>query len=449
MQSSKAQSFFRYSQLAKSSVGLKQSMISVFGSLVASGLAALVLMMLSRFLGPLYFGQFSTAFALTLILVRINDLGLSVATSKLVPVMDDKTQQQALLNIIFKLRLGLSGIIVVIGIIASQYLPAFLLPSNPSLVLLAFLLCFATAFFEHAQFALQALHKFKIAAFLNASQGALKLILVLPLIFLIFQNTVPLTIITLIVFVLYMLAPIIPVLLLKTIKPASLPISLNVPASVDIKQLYLKIWQVAKHAGLGIIAAGVIENIDILFVQAQLSDFEAGLLAGVSRIALLLYILAYALGNVLNPRVALYKDWLNLHQFWKKAWLILALSILGFVLSMFLAKPLILLTIGSAYLPALDVMRILLAAGFITIAAIPFIAMFYAFNLAWYFSVSGVIQLVIVLAGNYWLVPIYGIEASAWTRLVARVVLLLFTIIIARAQYSMLLKKQTLSEKTV
>lgn len=426
------------------SKGLQQSLINILGSAIASGFAAISLILLSRFLGPTYFGQFSTAFAVTLILVRLNDLGLSVATSKLVPSTENESRK-VLLALLGRYRFALSGLIVTAGLIFSQLLPNFLLQDNPILILLAFLVTFATALFEHAQFTLQATHRFSHAALLNAAQGLIKLIFVLPIIFLATQNTIPMASLTIGIFVFYMLSPALPVLLNLLIKPSSLPISISVPSNKEfpaLKQLKKRVFALTKHAGLGILAAGIIENVDILFVQGYLSDFDAGLLGGVTRIALLLYIVGYAIGNVLNPRVAKYKKLADLHSFWKKAWLIFALCVIGFIFSMFIAEPLIVYTIGSSYLAALGTLKILLAAGFVTIALMPFVAFFYSFNLSWYFSVSGIMQLLIVVVGNIWLVPLYGIEASAWVRLAARGVLFLMTFALARWQLDKLAQQE-------
>jgi len=418
------------------SKGVKQSAISITGSLIASGFAAISLMLLSRALQPTSFGQFSTAFALTLILVRLNDLGLSVATSKLIPNATNESRS-ALSSYILRYRLALSGLILVLGIIISQFLPNFLLQDNSSLILISFIVCFATAFFEHFQFILQADHRFKLAAVLNASQGLLKLLFSLPAVILILQGTLsPATLITPI-FLIYMLSPVIPVILLWLIKPGFLPVNLKLPTTLDKtqqKRLKQQLFSLIKHAALGIVAAGIIENVDILFVQGFLDDYQAGLLGGVTRIALLFYIVGYSLGNVLNPRVAKYKQYSDLVTFWKKAWLILAGCVLGFVLLMFAVEPLIFFTIGQEYLQAANSLRVLLGAGFITIALMPFIAFFYSFEQSWYFSLSGVLQLLIVILGNIWLVPIMGIEGSAWVRLASRGVLLILTIFLVRHQ---------------
>jgi O-antigen/teichoic acid export membrane protein len=73
-------------------------------------------------------------------------------------------------------------------------------------------------------------------------------------------------------------------------------------------------------------------------------------------------------------------------------------------------------------------LQVLLAAAFVSIAITPFAALFFSFDAPWYFSISGLGQLFIVLVGNWMFVPVYGIEATAWVRLTARIVLLVFTI---------------------
>lgn len=416
--------------LPSKSQGLRQSAVNITGSFVASGFSAAAIMLISRILGPSGFGQFSTGYAIALILAKVNDFGLSVATSKLVPVLENQTEQNYLINLINRRRLLISALIFIIGGGLASFLANYVLNVPPLLVLLAVILSFATTYFEQAIFSLQALHKFTLGAVINSMQAMFKLIFTAA--FFIWAGTTQLSLVTqvLIIFSFYMASPFLPVLLFKSIRPANIPLSFKIDQALEkgrAKLLKADLRQVVRHASWGIIAAGIIENIDILFVQSYLSDYEAGLLGGVTRIAMLLYVLAYALGSVLNPRVARYTDSQNLQIFWKKAWLIFGACVLGFVFSMFIAQPLIYYSIGPDYLPALDIMRVLLAAGFVTIAAMPFIALFYAFDKPWYFSVSGVLQLAIVLLGNGLLVPEYGLAAAAWTRLGARTTLLVFT----------------------
>jgi O-antigen/teichoic acid export membrane protein len=86
-------------------------------------------------------------------------------------------------------------------------------------------------------------------------------------------------------------------------------------------------------------------------------------------------------------------------------------------------------SIGPEYLAGTEILYILLASGFISIAMMPFIATFYAFKSNHYFSWAAAIQLVIVFFGNIYLVPKYGLEATAWTRLASRSALFIFTLL--------------------
>ncbi len=411
-----------------SSTGLKQTAWSSLGSITASGLAALATILITRVLGPTQFGQFSAAFALMLILIRLNDAGLSTATTKFMAQAADKSAKAQVFKQVLKYRLILSALILLIGSIFAQTL-ASLLNLDLKLVLLALVLSQATVYFEHLQYSLQALHAFKKSALVNIIQAVFKF---LPAVLL---TLAILPVNQFLIFSLYMLAPAIPVVFIYQLLPQYVFKTNQVG-----HQLKTQIKNLAQHSAINLISAGIIENIDLLFVSAYLSEYETGLLGGISRIALLLYVLAYALGSVLNARVAQYQQKQDLQKYWKKAWLVCLVAVIGFGLSLPLAKPLITLTIGPQYLPGLDLMLVLLAAGFVTIAVIPFIALFYSFELPWYFSLSGIMQLAIVLIGNGLFVPIYGLSAAVWSRLIARLLLFLVTVGLATWQYQKTLK---------
>jgi O-antigen/teichoic acid export membrane protein len=227
------------------------------------------------------------------------------------------------------------------------------------------------------------------------------------------------------IFIWYMAAPGAIALFFKQLFPSWVRLDLR----QNFSDQHLLTKDMTKHAAVGLIAAGVIENIDILFVQGFLNTYEAGLLGGVSRIALLINLMAYSLGTVLNPRVAKYRSYQHLYSYIKKAWFVAAASLMGYLIYLPFSNLTVYYTIGPDYLVGVGVLNILMAAAFLSIAVMPFVALFFSFNNPWYFSVSGILQLVIVLAGNLIFVPIYGLEAAAWTRLVARVALFSLTII--------------------
>ena len=92
-------------------------------------------------------------------------------------------------------------------------------------------------------------------------------------------------------------------------------------------------------------------------------------------------------------------------------------------------------TIGPQYLAGMDSLVVLLAVGFLSIIIVPFGATFYAFKSNRYFSLSAFLQLAIMLVGNLIFVPQLGLVASVYTRLIARVALLLLTWVMLWGSY--------------
>lgn len=196
-----------------------------------------------------------------------------------------------------------------------------------------------------------------------------------------------------------------------------------------------KFLHLSKHSAILVFSGGVIDYIGVLFVKNFTTSYEAGLLGGVSRVALLFSLIGVSLSQVLYNRVSRYKLKTDLDSFLKKAYLLSA----GMVIVYFCTLPLLSfitkITIGTDYLVALYPLRVLLASVFIYVISIPFSALFYSFDKDSYFSISGIIQLVSLLIGNYLLVPQGGITGSAYAQLLSRIILLVFTILFACKAY--------------
>lgn len=401
-----------------SSTGLWQISSSAVSDIIASLFGGLATIFISRQVGPADFGQFSTGFALTLILVRLNDLGLSTATSKFIGGARTKAERNKFFSLITKYRVILSLLIVVTGLAVLSFFNQALNIEQSQIMLWALIVSLATTYFEHLRFSLQALLRIKQANWVNLIQGSGKVLFAL---FLWLTASLPI----LIIFIIYMAIPIIPVLLSRYFYPQWLRV---VGQHRQFKTQQHKLNLFLRHSAVEIASASLVENIDILFAAHFLADFQTGLLGGVARIATLLYILSYSVGNVLNPRVARYQKKSDLRQYLLKALGLLVLSGLGLAVSWFLAEYIIFYTIGQQYLAATRLFQLLLASGFVSLALMPFRALFYLFEADWYFSVTGIVQVLIVVLGGWWLTPIYGLLGLAAVRLVARGVLFLLTL---------------------
>lgn len=410
--------------MQKISKGVLQTGIILFGSVVASGLSAVSLIVITRQLGPQNFGEFSVGFAILLMLVRLNDLGMTNTVQRFAAQEKDPEKINRIFSLATRIKLIGAFAILVCGLIFSGSIATALHFSHPAIILLAFVLSAATTFYEHVQAMLQSLHRFAQSSLVNVTQSVVKVVGAGLLLLSHSTAATP-------TFSWYTLAPFAPVLLSPMLFPSWVKIN---PFKKYAAELQL-IKKHAFHSAFAFISAGIIENVDVLFVQKYLNTYETGLLGGVSRIALLFSILAYALSSVLNPRVAQYTNKKDMRAFLIKGLLLTLMVGVGFLLFMPLSKWVLLFTIGSAYLPGLSILNILVAASLLTVAVVPFIALFFSFDIPWYFSLSGVLQLAIIVVGNGIFVPEYGLAAAAWTRLAARLALFVFTVVLALYMY--------------
>lgn len=406
------------------SQGLIESVKTLFGSTFAAGISAISLIIYSRILGPEKFGEFSVGFALVMILTRLNDLGLNTAILKFGSEKDNFNDKNFIYTITLKIKFIISTIFIFTGLFYSKNIAELLSFSDHRIIISALTIGLSTVYYEQLLNILQSLQRFNQAIAINIIQATVKLLGAGTLLLFSIQSS-------LFVFTWYVGATLIPLLLWKKLVNNKTRIDFCIQNS----KLQSKIVSLAKHSAVGLVAAGIIENIDVLFLQKYLTTYEVGLYSGVSRISLVFALAAYSLGNVLYPRVAKYKTKANIDSFLRKAFLIALASIVGFILFLPFGKLSILLTIGEQYLSGISVLYLLTAASFLAIAVIPFIALFFSFNANWYFSASGILQLIVVLIGNIIFVPIYGLEAAAWTRVATRLTLFSFTFITAMILY--------------
>ena len=406
------------------SAGLRQSFFTVAGNLMGTAISAVATILFIRILGPEKYGEFSVGFAIVLMLTRLNDFGLNPAIIKFGSEIKTQKERNFIYSFSLKRKFIISAFLMLIGVLFYKQIAASLNLTEPLIILLSFTVGLSTVYFEHLTYILQSLHLFAKSVLVNGIQAITKLSAAIALFFIGTQNVLP-------PFFWYITATIVPVLFFKKL----LPKWTEIDFSLKNKALQKKMWRLARHASVGLIAAGIIENIDILFVQKYLSSYETGLYGGVSRIALFFAIMAYSLGNVLNARVARYKSAEHLKSYFKKAIGLAVLVILSFAIFIPLAKPVLFFTIGSEFLSGSAILIVLTASSFFALAAIPFIAMFFALDADWYFSLSGILQLLIVLSGTFFFVPEHGLWAAAWTRFATRLFLLLFTILASWLTY--------------
>lgn len=401
------------------SEGLQSSVLMIGGNVFAQGLSGVAIILLSRFLGPVEFGIFSTGFALALITASLIDLGLTASQQQAVPRATTDHSRNQLFNTAIWLKSLIFLAIVLIALPLSPLLSERLNFSSPLLVLWITLANIGSVYFNQLAAMLLSLKRIHQTIISNSSQAIIKVILTLLVFFTAFTSGE-------VVLLVYLLVPLAIAPFARLLLPAwyRWQVKFDLTSWMTMRSMALNNWVAS-------IGSVLIANIDIIFVSVMLTQNEAGLMGAASRLAMFIALIGSSLAGVLNPRVSTYQSVHDLNSYWRKAMLLLIGSIGLALLSFVLAAPLISLTVGGNYQSASSVLGWLLAASWLGVGLAPLSALFYSYNKAWYFSVSVAVQAGVLVLGNVLLLPTYGIIAAGWIRLAAQLAIVIFTICLA------------------
>jgi O-antigen/teichoic acid export membrane protein len=409
----------------KSSSGVKQIIISSSGNYFSAFISAISIILISRYLGPSGFGEFSAAFSLAVIFAKLNDAGITVASQKIASQSKNKEDTKAIIRYGYKLKIYLSILIFFIVIIISPKLTVFFKFSNPIIAPISIILGLSITYYDQLAITLLATHSFIKAALINIFQSTFKLISALLLTYILKTSILP-------ILFFFLSATGIPVLFMHTFEPKWFSKIRSINIKPNIRNEFLSI---SKHSSILVFITGIIDSVGILFSKNLLTSYETGLLGGINRIALLFTLLGVSMSQVLYNRVSRYKKKEDLDAFIKKGIGISVLFIFGYILILPFLSFIVKFTIGSDYLEAIDTLKIILTSVLFYIISIPFTALFYSFNKNNYFSISGIIQFIIIIFSNIILIPKFGINGSAYAQTITRFSVMIFTIIYARMVY--------------
>lgn len=406
--------------LARQSSAIRQSLVLSFSTVFTGVIMGISFILLSRVMGPDQFGIFSVSLALLGIYSRVPDLGLNQVMIKMLGNWrDNPAKIREFLGQVLRWKLQLSIILIVGSIFSIPLLTNWLSYPHPDILFVTLLGALVLVLYEYVYVVLSAEHRFTTVALLGVSQAILKftgfsLCIVLGL-----TTVLPISVV-------YFLSPLLSAGVIfwmyRNVSWAPLR-----QASLSIIQ---QIKPFARHAALGAVAMTLIANIDVLFVQSQLTPFDTGIYSGASRIAVFVGFVSSAVGGVLNNRAARYRDKETLLMYMKKSLSVVLLAVVGFLLFIPFAYQIIFYTIGAEYLSGVTALILLVLNAFLSFALVPYIAVFYSLDRPSYFSIGGVIQASVIILGSFFFLKEYGIEAAAWSRLMATILFMLYTIYI-------------------
>jgi O-antigen/teichoic acid export membrane protein len=420
------------------SQGLRDSFTLTAGNMGSTAVSAIALILFSRSLGPTEFGAFSTAFSLSLLVARLADFGINQALQRL--IAQTRSGHTGTINPVQAViisRIIIVGFIFLFGLLFSRWLAfdVFNLDS-PILIYTSLMLVGFTIFFDLFAAIFQAYQRFITTAIIAFAQAFLKLGGAIYLMFAGISSSF-------IALVVYLVAPAIGVIAgLYAFRRSLFQAATHTTSDLKI------VWQTGRFMSLAIISAAVAEHIDVLITQATLDTFQTGQFSAAARIAMFVNLIGMSIGTVLSVRVAKYKDKLHLDRYLKKAVLISLGSAAITLLAIPFGAIAIQFTVGDAYMAALPALSLLLVATAIANATSPFIALFYVFPKAQYYSYVGILLMVSLVTADLILIPRFGLEGAGYARIMSRALVLAFTLYYAWYSYRDFFKPNPKQAKT-
>ncbi len=402
----------------------RQSLVTASANLLSAGLMAVALILLGRSMGPADFGIFSVSVSLMLILNQVINAGFSQLIPRFVGnwYQRPKRQEAFLAHVLYWQKL-LALILVAITLLFLPSIAKLINYPHPQMIVLSVAGAVFFAIYNYLYFVFVAKQQFAKAGLLNVSQALLKAVALIAIIYFWQSNLLAVT-------VTYYLALLISALVFLVISKDKI---LFKPQVLE-GQLAKKVNQFWLHSAIAALSIVLIDNLDVLLVQRQLSEYSAGLYAGAVRIAMFMSLIGVSIETVFNSRVARYKNKRTLRTFLKKSQILIILSLMLSLVFLPLSKYLISYTLGVDYLAATGILQLLMVNVFLTLLVLPLVAIFYAIDRPRYFSTVGIVRIVIIFALSIWLLPKFGAQAVAASRIVATGVVYVYSLFVVRKE---------------
>jgi PST family polysaccharide transporter len=394
---------------------------------VNGGSLFLVNVLLGRLLVREEYGIFSLAVLLLSTVAEISDLGLNAGLLRFAPYYiagseHDKLKQ--LVKTIWQWRVGLSIILTVGGMALSYPIARYLLgqPQITAQVAFAFigvggviLLGFVTTY-------LQAKQAFLRVAVVQSLKGLLRLVCIAILLACGVRNIFS-------YIAVYTLVPWI--LFASQFRHLPHQFWLVRMESVEKKKLHDQLANFSVWLTLWSILSIISSRVDQVMVSHLLGLEQVAIFTVAYQLMQFFPIITQSVTSVLTPRVNGFRNKSDLIVFVRKSlrWVTTLAIIIG--IAIVPSQYIIRLLFGAKYIAAMPIYVILAMSLTLNLLVIPFSLIIYAFNKTRYMTVSGVIQLVVNVLGNFYFITTFGLIGAAYTFVLGIVCSVLYNIVCA------------------
>lgn len=396
----------------------KDSSIVFLGNVVSSFLGIIFTVLAARFLGPAGWGIVAGVGNLIPIIVAFADLGLGAAVFQYTAGKwgtKEKDEAQRVYGTALAIRVVTVTAVSVFLILFSSWLTKFLFNSqDPGLIFLAALGFLGVALLDFQIFSIEARQRWLLATVFISLTNILR---VMFLVFLIrfgqvniFNVLVSFSGSSLIVFL------------------ASTPFLFNVPKLHAGWQEFLKkSSSFSAWMGGNKIVSVLGSRVDILILLQLAGTYEAGIYGAANRLAMGVPLILGSFATVLAARFASLKDKSETVNFFKKAFGLSFVIVIGLIAGI-IVTPLIVALFGPEYVRSKEVLQWLFVAMIPFALSVPSVnLLIYHFKKPRIITLLSILQLLITVFFIYLYIPILGIFAAVWALGLSNILTLLAT----------------------
>ena len=387
---------------------LKNSVVTLSGTLITGALGALFYIILARVLGPEKFGLLSISVAVLTLVTDIANLGTDSGLVRFVGqyIKEDKLKAYRYLKLILKIRLMSALVVIILGWVLTPFIAVNVFQKE-SLILplrLAFLGVSGAQVFAFCLSSFQALQIFSAWSLIQISTNSLRILIIFLL--LIFAR---LDLIS--GFTIYIILPIIGFFASLLFLPIEF---LRVKGEDTVLP---SLFHYSKWIALSVMIAAFSSRLGTFISGRLLSASQVGFYAAASQLVIIVPQIMRSLDTVFAPKMAQLQSKKELKIYLKRT-LILVGVLCGLGL---LASPVVLFLIpfiyGPAYTSSVPVLfMILLLANLVFLLSVPLHnAVNYFFRKPQLFIYTSLLHLLVIGFLGWWLISLFGAMGAAIT----------------------------------
>ncbi|PIP33131.1 hypothetical protein COV53_04525 [Candidatus Gottesmanbacteria bacterium CG11_big_fil_rev_8_21_14_0_20_37_11] len=379
--------------------------------------------LLVRLLSLSDFGYYSAIFTFMLLISDISDIGIGSSLSRfLPPLKQEQDKLQSFLKTAFMLQLVISVFIAIIIFIFSSFI-ANVIFHNINLEILLKIISIGVigaVITNFSIYSLAAKEKFISMSITTTSVGIFRVIF---LVFLILLSQVFLYQVVIAQVLSYIFVAIFGMIL---VGPAFVFIHRT---KGDLKRLL----SFTSYLGIARILTSLSGKLDVIMLLALTNDpVSTGIYATASRLIAMYPIFSGSFSTVIAPKISTISDSLQLNKFLMKVILVTLVLISTIFFLIIFAHPFITILFGIKAIQAVPVFRLLLISMIFFVGSIPSVTLaIYYLKKPHILTVNSILQLIIVVGGNLFFIPIYGRFGACYSLIFAYGITLFLTSIMS------------------